>query len=443
MRNDFRSSKAVFLILAIILVTIALCLFFFHNLYVFMLLSACLLVFLSILLNNAFIQNSKSLVLLLNALENSDYSLRFSENKKDNYNKNVNITLNRIKEILTLARTSVMEQEKFFAAAVETVSTGIIICEHSGSVRNANRAAHRLLGLPSISHIKQLAFVDKGLDERIMALQENESMIVKIETERDVRQLNVKMTTGEIQSSIYKIFTINNIESELEAHETESWIRLIRVMTHEIMNSIAPISSISETLTLRLEKEKDDDEPIDKEMLQMGLDTIRSTSHSLLNFVQDYRRFTSVPIPEKKTFALKPLINEILSLLRQLKERNGIEISMNIADDFTIHADRKLMQQVLLNLIKNAYEAPFPPEVQPTVTLSGSQGPQNEKFIYISNNGRPIPSDVVPNIFIPFYTTKENGSGIGLSLSRYIMRRHNGNLVYLQQGGSTIFRIDL
>lgn len=133
-----------------------------------MLLSACLLVFLSILLNNAFIQNSKSLVLLLNALENSDYSLRFSENKKDNYNKNVNITLNRIKEILTLARTSVMEQEKFFAAAVETVSTGIIICEHSGSVRNANKAAHRLLGLPSISHIKQLAFVDKGLDERIM-----------------------------------------------------------------------------------------------------------------------------------------------------------------------------------------------------------------------------------------------------------------------------------
>ncbi len=251
------------------------------------------------------------------------------------------------------------------------------------------------------------------------------------------------MTTGEIQSSIYKIFTINNIESELEAHETESWIRLIRVMTHEIMNSIAPISSISETLTLQLEKEKDDDEPIDKEMLQMGLDTIRSTSHSLLNFVQDYRRFTSVPIPEKKTFALKPLINEILSLLQELKERNGIEISMNIADDFTIHADRKLMQQVLLNLIKNAYEAPFPPEVQPTVTLSGSQGPQNEKFIYISNNGRPIPSDVVPNIFIPFYTTKENGSGIGLSLSRYIMRRHNGNLVYLQQGGSTIFRIDL
>lgn len=409
----------------------------------FALISGIVLLVCCVMLNHCFVKNSRSLVSLLNAIEHNDFSLRFSEYNRDAYSRNINKTLNKIKEILINARTQITEQEKFLAVAVETVSTGIIIVEEGGSIRNANRAARQLLSLPVLKHIKQLSFVEKGLEDRFMSMQENESLTLRVETERDVRQLNVRLTYAEIQSAAYRIFTLNNIESELEAHETESWIRLIRVMTHEIMNSVAPITSISETLLQSLNESATQVAESDCEMLNTGLDTIRSTGHSLLNFVQDYRRFTSVPVPERIPFDAGTYIDEVLALMDDLRCRRGIEVMTEVPDGCLLNADRKLMLQVLINLVKNAYEATYPANVTPRVIISCRIQSGGEAFVSVINNGNPIPPDVLPNIFIPFYSTKENGSGIGLSLSRYIIRRHNGNLVHLRQGGNTIFRIEL
>lgn len=434
------SPRALWLIAAIICSAVLTTVLVIRWQPLFALISGIVLVICSIMLNHSFVKNSRSLVFLLNAMEHNDFSLRFSEYNRDSYGRNINKTLNKIKEILTNARTQVIEQEKFLAVAVETVSTGIIIVEEGGGIRNANRAARQLLSLPVLKHIKQLSFVEKGLEDRFMAMQENESLTLRVETERDVRRLNVRLTYAEIQSTVYRIFTLNNIENELEAHETESWIRLIRVMTHEIMNSVAPITSISETLLQSLNEAA---EP-DCEMLNTGLDTIRSTGHSLLNFVQDYRRFTSVPVPERIPFDAATWIDEVLALMDDLRRRKGIEVMTEIPDGYMLNADRKLMLQVLINLVKNAYEATYPADVEPRVIISCSATTTgSETFVSVINNGNPIPPDVLPNIFIPFYSTKENGSGIGLSLSRYIIRRHNGNLVHLRQGGNTIFRIEL
>ncbi len=437
------SLRALWLIVAIVCSAVLTTVLVMKWQLLFALISGIVLLVCCVMLNHCFVKNSHSLVFLLNAMEHNDFSLRFSEYNRDAYSRNINKMLNKIKEILTNARTQVIEQEKFLAAAVETVSTGIIIVEEGGSIRNANRAARQLLSLPVLKHIKQLSFVEKGLEDRFMSMQENESLTLRVETERDVRQLNVRLTYAEIQSAAYRIFTLNNIESELEAHETESWIRLIRVMTHEIMNSVAPITSISETLLQSLNESATQVAESDYEMLNTGLDTIRSTGHSLLNFVQDYRRFTSVPVPERIPFDAGTWIDEVLALMDDLRRRRGIEVMTEIPDGYLLNADRKLMLQVLINLVKNAYEAAYPTNVTPRVIISCGTRSGGEAFVSVINNGNPIPPDVLPNIFIPFYSTKENGSGIGLSLSRYIIRRHNGNLVHLRQGGNTIFRIEL
>lgn len=211
-------------------------------------------------------------------------------------------------------------------------------------------------------------------------------------------------------------------------------------MTHEIMNSIAPISSISETLMQSL---KDQDEKPDVDTIAMGLDTIHTTSRGLLSFVEDYRKFSSVPLPEKTEFELMMLLKDVLSLQRRIMAEYHIEnIMVDVPEDFTVCADKNLLLQVLVNLVKNATEAVYAPEMIAVIRISAGIHTDGNKYIEVANNGMAIPEEVLPNIFIPFFTTKEKGSGIGLSLSRYIMRRHNGNLSHRRNGDFTVFSID-
>ncbi|WP_329904627.1 sensor histidine kinase [Porphyromonas pogonae] len=385
-------------------------------------------------------RSSESIILLLNAIENADYSLRFSEVKGDHFSKNINKTLNRIKEILSNARQEVMNNERFLSIAIETVSTGIIIMNESGYISLANQAAHRLLSLPILTHTSQLKSIATTLPDQLNSLTEKDNLNVQIDNERESGHVSIRVTPTDIQGKRYRIFTLSNISSELEARETESWIRLIRVMTHEIMNSIAPISSISETLMQSLE---DQDEKPDVDTIAMGLDTIHTTSRGLLSFVEDYRKFSSVPLPEKTEFELMMLLKDVLSLQRRTMAEYHIEnIMVDVPEDFTVCADKNLLLQVLVNLVKNATEAVYAPEMIAVIRISAGIHTDGNKYIEVANNGMAIPEEVLPNIFIPFFTTKEKGSGIGLSLSRYIMRRHNGNLSHRRNGDFTVFSID-
>lgn len=388
-------------------------------------------------LNKNYRKFNKNILFLLNALDNGDYTFHFSANTLSKRENELNHMLNRIKEILTKARKEVIENEKFLSIIVESVSTGIIILDDRNNIRKTNQAAIRLLGLPVFTHLKQLATIDKSLPRQIEEMNPDQNIQIKINNEKEEQQISLRLTHAKINKNAMKIITLNSIGNELEAKEMESWIRLIRVMTHEIMNSIAPITSLTETL-LNTYKTEQKTHKNTREKTVEALETIGSTAKGLITFVESYRKFTGIPQPKPTNIPLIPLLEQIIQLeTPRLKEKN---IAVEIFHDnrqFNLYADKIQITQVLINLVKNAEEA-IEHEKNGKIKFKIFEK-ENKITIEIWNNGETIPDNIAPNIFIPFFTTKEHGSGIGLSVSRYIMRLHGGNLKHHTSNGYTVF----
>jgi nitrogen fixation/metabolism regulation signal transduction histidine kinase len=380
-----------------------------------------------------------NILFLLNALDNGDYSFRFSENKRSVREKEMNRMLNRIRLILANARTMVIENEHFLSIILEEIDTGIIIADDRGIVQKVNRTALNFLGLPVFTHFNQLRNIDESYPAFFHSLKAGDRRQLRLVTEREELQMQVHVTSVKVKRGKMRIVSLNNIGNELESKEMESWIRLIRVMTHEIMNSIAPITSLSEIMQSHLRAE-DDSTSLRNNALE-AFETIASTAGGLLSFVESYRRLTSVRRPEKETVALRPLLDKTLqlndSLLRSLK----IEVGIQVPSDIRLLADPNLLHQVLINLIKNAIEA-LANQDERRIVVTARTVDQQAISIEIANNGTPIPKEILPQIFIPFFTTKPDGSGIGLSLSQYILRLHGGKLQhFVSKNGFTVFRI--
>jgi len=386
---------------------------------------------------------NSNILFLLNALDNGDYSFHFSENNLSRREKELNTMLNRMKEILANARKEVIENEKFLSLIIESVSTGIIIMDDFGHVQTVNRSALHLLGLPVFTHINQLSGVNENFPELFRSMKTGDHQQISVINEREEMQVSLRFSEIKLKNGQMKVITLNNIGNELETKEMESWIRLIRVMTHEIMNSIAPITSLSETL-LSLHKTPlacESDENLKSNTIE-AFETIHSTAKGLLSFVDSYRKFTGIPKPIFHTFALKPLLEKVLHLERKaIKEKNiNLQLIFDEAD-IELFADEKLMMQVLVNLIKNAIEAIDSSE-NGQIIIRTHKLTTGQVTIDICNTGKPILLDVLPNIFIPFFTTKETGTGIGLSVSRYIMRLHGGKLTHSTSSeGWTVFTV--
>jgi PAS domain S-box-containing protein len=381
-------------------------------------------------LKECYSRYNKNIIFLLNALENGDYTYRFSEWKSSIREREMNKTFNRIKEILENARKKVIENEQFLSLILESVSTGIIIVDDSGIVRKVNRTALEMLGLPVFTHLRQLQAVDETYPELFRNLKPGYIRQLTLSTEKEEFPVSLHVSQILLKKGLMRVMTLNNISNELEIKEMESWTRLIRVMTHEIMNSIAPITSLSETMTAVLKNFKDLKEF--KELKTNSLEafeTIYTTASGLLSFVDSYRKFTSVPKPKKESFNLTALVEKVVKLHEQAICEKNIEIKLSTDEPVFAVADENLIRQVLTNLVKNAIEA---------IETTGNE--RIEIIIYhqetgnimldIANTGKPIPPEVLPHIFVPFFTTKPNGSGIGLSVSRYIMRLHGGKLLY-------------
>lgn len=386
---------------------------------------------------------NSNVLFLLNALDNGDYSFHFSEDKLSRREKELNVMLNRIKEILVGARKEVVENEKFLSLIIESVSTGIIIMDEKGHVQTVNQSALDLMGLPVFTHINQLSNVNETFPDLFRNLRVGDNPRIEVSNEREEMQVSLSLSEIVIKRGRMKVITLNNIGNELEAKEMESWIRLIRVMTHEIMNSIAPITSLSETLlTLHNMPEKDSSE----EGLRMNtieaFETIHSTAKGLLSFVDSYRKFTAIPKPNIRSFEVKPLIDKILHLEEKCINEKNIQVELREADEHTEWlADEKLITQVLVNLVKNAVEAITDTEPK-RIRISINRSADGKVQVEVSNTGNPIPKEVLPHIFIPFFTTKDSGTGIGLSISRYIMRLHGGKLTHATSAeGWTVFTV--
>ena len=382
---------------------------------------------------------NKNILFLLNALENGDYSFNFTEAKLSRRERELNHMMNRIKDILTRAKIETIENEKFTSIIIESVSTGIIILDENNNVKMTNRAVNQLLGLPVFTHLSQLKIIDESYPTLFKNLKTDENIQIKAANEREEIQLSLGLSKIMMKDKGFKIITLNNIGNELEAKEMESWIRLIRVMTHEIMNSIAPITSLTDTLlfSYKLTSDSMSEKQLRKDSID-ALETISQTAKGLITFVQSYRKFTGVPKPEKSHVLLKPLLDKIINLEQEQAQKKNIEIDTFSTDNnLTLNIDKSQITQVLVNLIKNAVEAASE-DINGKIKIVIKEE-NNRVYIDVCNNGKPIPEDVVPSIFIPFFTTKDTGTGIGLSISRYIMRLHGGNLKYHTSDGWTIF----
>ncbi|MBP1617768.1 MAG: Signal transduction histidine kinase [Bacteroidetes bacterium] len=410
--------------------------------YVFSAFGVLLIVLLLWNMYKCYSKFNQNILFLLNALDNGDYSFRFAETKLSPREREFNAMMNRIKEILSNARKEVIENEKFLSIILESVSSGILIVNDSGIVLKSNRAVLQLLGMPVITHLNQLRIVDESYPELFLKMNPFQSVAVKVSNEREEILLNAQCSQVTIRNENLKIILLNNIGNELEMREMESWVKLIRVLTHEIMNSIAPITSLSQTILFSHRMQANDNEPQD-ELTQNTLEalqTIHTTAKGLVNFVDSYRKFTGIPQPQKTKLDLVALVTSLTNLEAGILQKKNIrlDISANYPNVW-VDADESQIKQVLTNLLKNAIEA-VESIGDPTIRIEIVRK-NNKAAVKVSNNGVPIPADVLPHIFVPFFTTKATGNGIGLSISRYIMRLHGGNLKLHSEKEWTVFRV--
>lgn len=372
-------------------------------------------------------RSKANIATVLMAIKNDDHTFSL---KGDSMG--VNQTLNQIKALIQKTKKEVRDQERFLSIIIDQVPTGIIISTPDGTVRCVNHAALRHLSLPVLSHLHRIRQLYPELFSTLCEMKDSDRRSIVIQTAKDVEQLTLERTSVELASGLAHIFTINDINNQLDQRETDSWISLIRVMTHEIMNSIAPIRSISEVLL-------DADDTWD-DAARSAVQTIHDTSDHLIRFVEDYRQFSAVPTPILSPIEPEPLLQQVGQMMSTDMRRKEISLTIDTSRcDDTLSADRHLLMQVLQNLLKNAIDAtPLGGEI----IITADTGSSGRAIINVYNSGSPIPDDVRRYIFIPFFSTKEGGSGIGLSLSRYIMRLHGGNLRYRPEAHGSTFVIE-
>lgn len=349
-------------------------------------------------------RNIKKVTFLFDAIDNGDFSFSFPTEKRFKEDKILHQSLNRIKLFLQHTREEQMEREKYYEQILNAVDTGILVVDGHDNILQHNQAALRLLDTDVLTHMNQV----KGkLKDEHLAKHETQAML----KDKHVR-----------------IIALSDVSHELSNQEVDSWIKLIRVLTHEIMNTITPVTSLSETLLTRVTEDKD---------LKQGLETIHKTGTELLAFVNNYRRFTHVPQPQPALFYVEPFLERMAMLCN-----HEVEISVT-PKDLLVYADESLLSHVVTNLLKNAVEAFREKEKLSFIRLQAYANAQESIIIDVSNNAGLIPEDVASHIFIPFFTTKPEGSGIGLSLSRQIMRVSGGSLSLHQDKaqGITTFRI--
>lgn len=375
----------------------------------------------------------KKVIFLLDALENNDNAIRFPEQLGNQHNRTINLLLNRVAHILQEAKLETVQQEKYYELILSFINTGIVVLNDRGGVIQKNNELLRLLGLEVFTHVRQLSKVDSTLMEKLENARSGDKFQVQFSNERGNINLAVRVSDIHIRKEHLRIFALNDINSELDEKELDSWIRLIRVLTHEIMNSVTPITSLSDTLLAIAEDSNEE--------IRRGLQTISSTGKGLLSFVESYRKFTRIPTPEPALFYVKPFINRMVDLAKHQNPCDGITFDICVEpDELILYADENLITQVVLNLLKNAIQA-IGQQADGRISIHACSNEAEEVIIEIGNNGPQIPAEIAEQIFIPFFTTKSEGSGIGLSLSRQIMRQSGGSIALkpAQQSPDTAF----
>ena len=387
---------------------------------------AVLVVVLAWRLVNVYRRIVRNLDFIFGAVRNNDFSFRFVENPLRTEHSVVNHSLNRIKEVLDEAKMKALEKERYFEAVIECANVGIVILLGNGAVVQNNSKALKLLGVPVLGHVGRLQGVSQSLAETLLKIAPMEKRSVSFSTESGEVNLLLSCSVMKYEGQELRIVSIEDINRELDMQEGLAWEKLTRILTHEIMNSLAPVTSISGTLL---------NSKGNAEVLQQGLETIHGTSDRLMKFVDSFRSVTRIPLPKKEPFYLLELFNEAVPLIAPGDIRLVLAVDPK---DTMIYADRVQLQQVVVNLLKNAVEACSFRDGERWIELRSHIAPDERVHIEISNNGGAIPADVAENIFTPFFTTKRDGSGIGLAVSKQIIRLHGGTLSLSQNSNDRV-----
>lgn len=371
---------------------------------------------------------------MLDALEDKETNFRFGE--KGLGSRRINKTLNRIRTIFQKETKDIREQEEYYGQMLDQARTGIVAVEaETDSVLYTNRMALSLLGVSSLSSLRQLSIISAQLYEAFGKVEEGNDQKASIYSESAQTNISLSATSAHIGGKDIKVIAVNDISETIEDNETESWTRLIRVLTHEIMNTVTPIASLSEALS---EYAGTVPATSDGPDLKAGLETIATSSRGLIKFVNSYRDLTHVAAPVKKAFFVRDLAERVLDLSRGALTEAGASASfVEKTEDVLLYADESQISQILINLVKNAVQAGAK-----NIEISAEIDKRDNVVINVSNDGAPISAASQEEIFIPFFTTKQDGSGIGLSLSRQIMRLHGGTLRLSRSDGSaTVFTL--
>jgi two-component system nitrogen regulation sensor histidine kinase NtrY len=391
-------------------------------------------------------KTNRDLTRLLHSIKYSDFSQSFTNNLKGSGFEELHGALTDVIKEFQRAKLEKEEHFRFLQTIVDHVGIGLIAFNPEGEVELINNAAKKLLKIPRLKNISDLESVSAKLVVKLFELSPGANDLVKLQQDEDLLQLSIYATGFVLRKQRLMLVAMQDIQGALDEKEMKSWQNLIRVLTHEIMNSITPIASLASTAHALLKDERKCELPESMNEtigdVRNAVNTIEKRSKGLLTFIENYRKLTRIPKPDFKIVSVKDLFERVEHLMKDQFEAHGIEF-MRQMDPLSLEltADSALIEQVLINLCKNAVEA-LKGIAKPKIKLKAGTDGRGNPVIKVIDNGRGIPEDVAGRIFIPFFTTRPQGSGIGLSLSRQIIRLHKGTIsVTSTPAEKTVFKL--
>ncbi len=393
-------------------------------------------------------KTNREILFFFKALKNDDTSIHYAANNRNHLLNELNGYLNELNLNFSKMKIDHDLREQYFMLILENLSGGLLVVTKTGHVNHINQQALALFDIPKLTHLKAL----KGIDPKLYGVIEGmwpgkKGELTLLNKKKSVKKvLGLQCTGINLRGEEVRIITVQDLSAEMEQKEIDDWIRLIRVMSHEIMNSLAPITSISTTLKELWDEEKQqvpnwepDGNPKISQTIK-GLDAIAEQSEGLTTFFESYRVLSRIPDPQKKEFPVCSMFEKLETLVAHMQENKKITFSFLCLDpSLKLHADEQMITQVMLNLVKNATQA-LEGTANPEIEINASQN-DKEIQITVSDNGPGIPAEIAEDVFLPFFTTRQKGTGVGLSYGRQVMKLNEGTIDFESRSGRTSFRL--
>jgi len=410
------------------------------------------IIFLILLLLDVFLlyavmtRTHREILFFFKALENDDTSIRYRSTRKNRFMEELNHYLNQLNSNFQEMKMEHEQREQYFNRILENLSSGLMVIAKTGHINHINKEALRLLHISNLTHVKSLSELDQGFYTAVIGLKANSRIEFSLQDE----EIGIKKVLGlqcveiNLKGEDVRIVHIQDLSVEMERKEIDDWIRLIRVMSHEIMNSLAPITSISTTLKEEWSDQQEQmdihEDPLIGRTLK-GLDAIAEQSEGLTTFFESYRVLSRIPDPVISEFSMCALFDKLETLVIHHPENSAINISFRCEDvSMKLLADEQMITQVMLNLIKNSTQALHKIK-NPAISVEARQLDEDRILLSVTDNGPGIPQDMADEIFLPFFTTRKKGTGVGLSYSRHVMNLNGGKIEFDSQAGKTEFRL--